>query len=474
MPHDDLRPEAGFHPEGQRQEPTPGTPGPVESRLAPAASGELEPHRAASLPSAAGLPPRREPRYRPAGMASWRPFLAVALIFLLIGGLAGAALMKEYGTALLEPAPPAPDQVAREDQIPGVLPEGAETVPVPPGTTDEEQVIRVVENTIRSVVQVQVLKTVVHPGSGDLTEMVVGSGSGFVYDAAGHIITNNHVVEDGDSFQVEFPTGERLPAKVAGTDRLTDLAVLKVASLPPGVRPLPLADSSQLRVGQTAIAIGSPMTRGGEEFGLGRSPTVTKGIVSAVDRTMPVMSETDPNVVEFRIENLIQTDAAINKGNSGGPLLNSRGEVIGVNTAIIPSVQGIGFAIPANVVKKIAPQLIAHGKVQRPLMGIRFNDLAEVLRGMAHPPDIPVRQGALIVDVTPGGPADRAGLRGMVWNRWGAVVSWGDVIVAINDVPVDGESLSAEILKYAPGDRIKVTYYRGKEKRETYVVLGAR
>jgi len=375
--------------------------------------------------------------------------------------------MKEFGGRFIELPEPGPSTESGETQIPGVQPEGASKVPLPAGTTDEQQTVRVVAATIRSVVQVQVLKNLQN------SRVMVGSGSGFFYDTLGHIITNNHVVEAGDAFQVELSTGDQLSATLVGTDRLTDLAVLKVDSVPASVKPLPLADSDKLQVGQTAIAIGNPMTGGNDQFGLGRTPTVTRGIVSAVDRSMPVMSDENPNVVDFRIENLIQTDAAINKGNSGGPLLDTQGQVIGVNTAIIPSTQGIGFSVPSNVVRKVAPQLIEKGKVERPYMGIQFQDLGLVI---ANNPslEVPVKRGALIMQVTSDGPAERAGLRGTAFDQRGALVYLGDIIVAIEDVAVDGENLAGEILKYEPGDKVTVTYYRGEEKLETVVELGSR
>jgi S1-C subfamily serine protease len=393
----------------------------------------------------------------------------------MLGALLGAAAMKELGgLAQLPLAEPDSQEETGDGQIPGVLPDSEEHVPIVGGTSDEQQAVQVISATVPNVVQVQVFREVANSGSGGTSEVMIGSGSGFVYDSTGHIITNNHVVEEGDSLRVEFPDNQQLAATVVGTDRLTDLAVIRVAELPSNVKPLPLANTDKLQVGQTAIAIGNPMTSGADQFGLGRTPTVTRGIVSAVDRTMPVMSDNAPNVVEFRIENLIQTDAAINQGNSGGPLIDSQGRVIGVNTAIIPTVQGIGFAVPANTVREVAPQLIEEGKVQRPLMGIQFRGLSDIIASTPETVQFPVQKGAVIMEVTEGGPADRAGLRGTRFDPRGRVQAWGDIIVAINEVEVTGNSLAQEILRYDPGDRVSVTYYRGDEKQETVVELGAR
>ncbi len=187
-------------------------------------------------------------------------------------------------------------------------------------------------------------------------------GSGFVLDAQGHIITNNHVVENATTIEVTFTDGSTLEANVVGTDMDADLAMIKVKQLPDGVQPLPLGDSRKLEVGQRAIAIGNP-------FGL--DSTLTVGVISALGRTMPSRAASQGGV--FSLGDVIQTDAAINPGNSGGPLFNSSGEVIGVNTAIRSeggSFEGVGFAVPSNIVEKVSAAIIKQGRYEHPYLGI--------------------------------------------------------------------------------------------------------
>jgi S1-C subfamily serine protease len=223
-----------------------------------------------------------------------------------------------------------------------------------------------------------------------------GTGSGFVVDDKGLILTNNHVVENAESLEVTLADQSKVPAKLVGRDPNNDVAVIRIAAPREKLTPLRLGDSAQLLVGQMAIAIGNP-------FGLDR--TITRGVVSAVGRSLK--SETGR-----QIRNMIQTDAAINPGNSGGPLLNSRGEVIGINTAIFtPSggSVGIGFAVPVNTVKKVLPQLIARGRASHPWLGIGGMDInPTVVKALS----LPVKEGVIIGQVAPNGPAARAGLRG--------------------------------------------------------------
>jgi len=223
-----------------------------------------------------------------------------------------------------------------------------------------------------------------------------GTGSGFVVDDKGFILTNNHVVENAESLEVTLADKSKVPAKLVGRDPNNDVAVIRVNVGPERLTPLRLGDSSQLLVGQMAIAIGNP-------FGLDR--TITRGVVSAVGRSLK--SDTGR-----QIRNVIQTDAAINPGNSGGPLLNSRGEVIGVNTTILtPSggSVGIGFAVPVNTVKKLLPQLIARGRASHPWLGISGMDINQTV---AKALSLPVHLGVMIAQVAANGPAARAGLRG--------------------------------------------------------------
>ena len=223
-----------------------------------------------------------------------------------------------------------------------------------------------------------------------------GVGSGFVIDDKGIILTNNHVVESAETLEVTLADKSKIPAKLVGRDPNNDLAVIRISVPKERLTPLRLGDSSQLQVGQMAIAIGNP-------FGLDR--TITRGVVSAVGRSLK--SDTGR-----QIRNVSQTDAAINPGNSGGPLLNSRGEVIGINTAIFtPSggSVGIGFAVPVNTAKKLLPQLVAQGRASHPWLGISGSDINPTV---AKALSLPVKEGVMIAQVAPNGPAARAGLRG--------------------------------------------------------------
>jgi S1-C subfamily serine protease len=261
-------------------------------------------------------------------------------------------------------------------------------------TQEEETVISVYRMASPGVVHIT--STVL---SQDFFFRVVperGTGSGLVIDEKGLILTNNHVVENAESLEVTLADKVKVPAKLVGRDPNNDLAVIRINAGKERLVPLRLGDSSLLQVGQTAIAIGNP-------FGLER--TVTRGVISAIGRTLK--SDTGR-----QIRNVIQTDAAINPGNSGGPLLNSRGEVIGINTAIFtPSggSVGIGFAVPVNTAKMLLPQLITKGRASHPWLGISGLDINPTV---AKALSLPVKEGVMIAQVAPNGPAARAGLRG--------------------------------------------------------------
>lgn len=251
-----------------------------------------------------------------------------------------------------------------------------------------------------------------------------GSGSGFVWDEEGHIITNYHVIEDAQTIEVSFGKDVVMPAEIVGVDPPNDLAVLRVETLPEGAEPIPLGSSEDLQVGQTAIAIGNP-------FGQFER-TLTTGVISALNRTLEVEQDRV-------LRRVIQTDAAINRGNSGGPLLDTQGRLIGINTAIYSPTgtsAGVGFAIPVDTAKRVVPELIAHGRYRHPWLGaLGYNitpALAEVL-------DLPVEQGLLVAQLYRGSPAVRAGLRGateevILGNR--RVYTGGDIITAIDGQPL--------------------------------------
>jgi 2-alkenal reductase len=285
----------------------------------------------------------------------------------------------------------------------------------------------------------------------------MGSGSGVVISEEGYIVTNNHVVEGARQLAVVFADNSRQEAELIGTDPLNDIAVIKVDGEVPAVAAI--GDSSTLQPGETVLAIGSPL-------GNFRN-TVTAGVVSALNRSVGPM------------EGLIQTDAAINSGNSGGPLINLRGEVVGINTLVVRGdnggmvfgnaapVEGLGFSVPSSIFRNVADQLIANGEVRYPFLGVTYlaidGDLAAEL-------NLPVQNGALIQPnqaglpaITPGSAADRAGIRD------------GDIIVAVNDTRIDyNTSLRQLLLRHQPGDTVTVTVLRDGQEQSFEVTLGER
>ena len=287
------------------------------------------------------------------------------------------------------------------------------------------------------------------------------TGSGFVIDEEGHILTNAHVVEGADKVTVSFKEdGEAVDAEVKGVDTSTDMAVLKVdPSKVDNLTPLPLGNSSKAQVGDPVIAIGNP-------FGFSR--TVTTGIVSGLQRQIQA-----PN--GFTIPNVIQTDASINPGNSGGPLLDANGRVIGINSQIATGggqgSVGIGFAVPINTAKQELPDLKAGQAIERAYLGVQMQGVTEQV---ADDLDLPVDRGALIADVTPDSPADKAGLRGGSTEA-GGDASPGDQIVAIDGKEMQSEDDVAQaVADRRPGDKVEIEYYRGDDKRTVTVELGKR
>ena len=296
-----------------------------------------------------------------------------------------------------------------------------------------------------------------------------GSGSGFFYDDQGHIITNFHVIEDAEDIQVTFADGVTVPATVVGSDPTYDLAVIEIDASVHPVVPVPLGDSDAIRVGQFVVAIGNP-------FGL--EQTVTFGVVSSLGR---IIESPDGRY----IGEAIQTDAAINPGNSGGPLLDLDGYVIGVNAQIVSPSQanaGIGFAIPANTVKRVVPELIEYGLYRHPWMGVRFFPAglnAQISESFAKwGAEVPDR-GVLILGVEPNTSASRAGLQGgdhEIETPYGKLAVGGDVIVEI-----DGNTIATprSLIAYLetstrPGDTVQITILRGEEELTLPVTLGER
>jgi S1-C subfamily serine protease len=286
------------------------------------------------------------------------------------------------------------------------------------------------------------------------------TGSGFALDAQGYVLTNAHVVEGARDVSVRFGDEGAVEAKVVGRDASTDLAVLKIDPKDAKFRPIPLGDSSKVRVGDQTIAIGNP-------FGL--EHTVTTGIVSAVQRSIE-----SPN--GFSIPDAIQTDASINPGNSGGPLLDGNGRVIGVNAQIATGgggggSVGIGFAIPINLAKRVVPELKSEGDVEHAYIGVTTADV----RDTAEDLNLPVDHGALVQDVVDGSPADKAGLRAGRTETADGLVIGGDLIVkADGEEVMVAEDIAAAITDRRPGDRITVEYYRGGKLRKAELTLAKR
>jgi len=318
----------------------------------------------------------------------------------------------------------------------------------------ENIVNRVYENNVKSVVSLSDGRA---------------SGSGFVVDQQGYIVTNNHVVAEMQQIFVSFNDGSSAEAQLVGTFPQGDIAVVRVEQLPEGVQPVRLGDSSALRVGQIVVAIGSPLRL---------QETVTSGIVSALNRSIEDLGETDP---DSSLQGLIQTDASINRGNSGGPLFDKDGNVIGMNTLIASLNQGsvgLGFAVPVNRIKHVVPQLIERGEYRRPLLGIRPLSLgspgiAEVVAEF----NLPVR-GVMVWEVERGSPAEQAGLRGATEGidigDNVQIPTNGDIIIGINGKPVDTIGDLRNILETEtdPGHTITVTFLRDGQQQETQLTLG--
>jgi len=281
-----------------------------------------------------------------------------------------------------------------------------------------------------------------------------GTGSGSIIDNQGHILTNYHVVREARRLDVTLADKSNYRAAFVGADPDNDIAVIKINAPASSLRVIPMGSSANLAVGQKALAIGNP-------FGLDR--TLTTGVVSGLDRPL----QTENGQV---IEKVIQTDASINPGNSGGPLLNDQGQIIGINAAIFsPSggSVGIGFAIPVDTAKKLLPELIASGQVRKGYLGVTTTPLTPAL---AQELNLPVKEGVIVVEVEPGGPADAAGLRGLPDEN-----HVGDIIVSIDGQPVkDPGDLARMIGSHKPGDKVTLGVLRQGRQQQIQVTLGDR
>jgi S1-C subfamily serine protease len=314
-------------------------------------------------------------------------------------------------------------------------------------TEDEKNTVAVFQKAVSSVVFVSTITKSRRGWYYGAQDIPAGAGSGYVWDNEGHIVTNYHVVQGGDKFNITFHNDkETYEAVVVGIEEKKDIAVLKLIQKPKNLMPISIGSSSNLMVGQKTLAIGNP-------FGLDH--TMTSGIVSALDRKIE-------GIGRIKIHGMIQTDASINPGNSGGPLLNSSGEVIGMNTMIFShsgSSAGVGFAVPIDTIKRVVPQLIDHGKVIRPGLGIGI--LPESVKQRFG-----IEKGIVISVVDENGPAAQAGLVGIGQDRWGRIFL-GDIIIKINDHEVNSyDDIYNTLDKYTAGETVDVEYIRdGKSKK---------
>jgi S1-C subfamily serine protease len=369
--------------------------------------------------------------HRSRGLPAWGILVVAALIAGMLSGMLGAVAMFN----LIAPTP-----AGANSSAPGTL---ASSVRV----DETSAVTGAVQKTSPAVV---VIQTSVNNGFG---RSGTGIGSGMIYDANGWILTNKHVVDGASRLEVRLADSRTFTGRVYGTDPLTDLAIVKIDAT--GLPTVQLGTSDQLTIGQMANAIGDPLGT--------FENTVTTGVVSGLGRQIQAGDAT--GLSGEQLNNLIQTDAAINPGNSGGPLLNSAGQVIGVNTAVAGSAQGIGFAIPIDVAKPIMQQAIDGKQLTRPWIGVYY---PQVTKQLAADRKLTVDEGALVdasadvgSPVVDGGPADRAGLKA------------GDVIVAVDGDKVDTtHDLSTRILPHSPGDVITLTIVRDGSQQTLRVTLG--
>jgi serine protease Do len=417
--------------------------------------------------------------------------ITLALVFVLVvGGMGGVVaapyLQRQVGTFRLNTFAPLSSSQQRSASAPAPAP-AAQVVPAPtptvvPLSADASASERVASDVYRrvspSVVYIQVTQNggtpnfqrPQGPGSPRIpnqppSSVQVASGSGFVLDKEGHIVTNDHVVEGASQVEVTFLDGTTVHAKVVGQDPNSDLAVIQVDVKSSLLQPVELGDSSALTVGEEVFAIGNPF---------GQLWTMTSGIVSAVGRT--IQSGTS----SYSIPEVVQTDASINPGNSGGPLLDSQGRVIGVNEQIESqsgSSSGVGFAIPVNIVKRVTPALIKDGQYNYSWLGVTGTNLTlDLNEAMNLSPD---QRGALVMNVASASPSDKAGVQAgqrQATINGDQVTVGGDVIVAVDGQPMTGMDSVIDYLftSKQPGDKITLTVLRDGQQKDIVVTLGQR
>lgn len=371
----------------------------------------------------------------------------IAPLVLLLAGLACTLSVRPT-------PPPAPTPVSRP------TPPRSPTLAAPIVTDSEEQLlIDLYQRVNPSVVSINVD-----------TAQGAASGSGFVYDTDGHIVTNAHVVQDATSIEVDFPSGFKARGTVAGIDLDSDLAVVKVEAPAAQLIPIPMGDSDQVLVGQRVVAIGNPFEYNG---------TMTIGIVSARGRTLRGLRTTSEGQ-SYSTPDILQTDAAINPGNSGGPLLNLKGEVIGVNKALESETgtnTGIGFAVASNTVKRVAPFLIADGKFVYPYLGISSISLPEMSLTAEESLGLKRTTGVYVTSVIADSPSAHAGLTADSASETNARFNGdGDLIIAINgfEVKVYEDLMRYLVNNERPGDEVTLTLLRHGEQLDVKVTLGER
>lgn len=390
--------------------------------------------------------------------------LLVLVVLLVLSALACEGLSP--GPSNNGQATPPVDQQAIVDQAVATITAQMPAAQLPAPATGELTALSTDLEADLVALYAAVNPSVVHIFVSDEDGIVLGTGTGFVYDTAGHIVTNNHVVSGAGGLEVAFPSGERRTAEVVGTDVDSDLGVIRVDNLPAGVTPLVLGDSDSVRVGQFVVAIGNPF---------GEAGSLSLGIVSGLGRSLD-----SDRIAEgggrYSLPQVIQTDAAINPGNSGGPLLNLAGQVVGVNSAIRTTTgtnSGVGFSIPVNAVHSIVPALISEGVYHYPYMGIRMTPLDLALQAELGLPQV---SGAYVIEVTADGPAAAAGLRDAGASSAGRLLPGGDLIVAVNGQPVANPDDLISFLVYETevGQTITLTVLRDGAPTEIPLTLGER
>ena len=326
-----------------------------------------------------------------------------------------------------------------------------------PVSSSEQQLIDLYARVNPSVVSILV----------DLGSQGGAQATGFVFDTAGHIVTNQHVVAGATSIEIDFASGLKLPGKVLGSDPDADLAVIALQGDAGTLVPLPLADSDKVQVGESVVAIGNPF---------GYAGTMTQGIVSGLGRTVASNRQTTSGGA-YTAPDIIQTDAAINPGNSGGPLLNLNGEVIGINKALESQTgvnSGVGFAIASNTVRQVVPYLIQTGHFVYPYLGMSAQE--DITLSEQQALKLPQSTGVYVTSVVPGGPCDAAGIKGDSATANSQLVGDGDLIVAIDGhtVKVFSELMSYLINSTRPGQAVKLSILRGGKPMDVAVTLGTR